>query len=875
MRLKKQKGFALVTLIVAIVMMAALGVGIYAINTSSTFSELLATRDYNAYQLAKSGMRYAVFNSTSSPEGNYCMSGNQCFTITRTVVAGVINFKSTGNVNAGSFLAASRLLAYTMSSIIASVSFAEDMKGFTDPNISNPGADPENQAIYVDEANKIVYGGGNVTDSSGTLVYKGTKSFANCVDGACDFGLGIRAYFEFTFIHEDNTVNYTKCADENGTCSFSGTTTVRYGKREWSLWYGWREYWTYRDNVTASIACNNATFGDPFSGITKECQYVSSPDSQANADGFTFFVMSAITNTNERSGGQATGGTSIGELIGYAGPGNSNSGCSGTNCALVKDGLGLKPPKMALELDTWPNPGTGNICASGSRGDPAGNHAAIIFWGEGSPSGSGCVGSSNSYDDNKHGVGTPLNSTNSGASILGYYGGGLTTCKTSTLPNRCNYMEDGYKYHVRIEIVRPAVATGGVYNYSMVAWIVRNDYFVSNPASLTVFKDLLSSLPVSVSYTVRRDFTLTAQQHEDFKKMYFGYTEGTGGTAQLVKWEALNVFFPLAALGCSYSIAPMNYTATSAGVAGQTVAVTPTNGACPWTAVSNNGWITVTAGSEGAGSGTVTYNVAANTTGSARTGTMTIATRTFTVTQEAPAFYCIGGTETTSGGTKIHTFTTSGSLVCTGSGSTEVLVVAGGGGAGFSGANALNNGGGGGAGGLVYTGNHVLSDATYPVTVGNGGAAATTQAVKGSNGQDSSFDGVTAIHGGGGGSRGSNAVGDSVRNGNSGGSGGGAGKYGSLSLFGAGGTGTVGQGSNGADSSVGNTGGGGGAGGSGSGNTGGLGQIIFGYTLSKGGDAESNSAAGAANSGNGGNASPANSNAVGGAGGSGIVIIRY
>jgi hypothetical protein len=49
--------------------------------------------------------------------------------------------------------------------------------------------------------------------------------------------------------------------------------------------------------------------------------------------------------------------------------------------------------------------------------------------------------------------------------------------------------------------------------------------------------------------------------------------------------------------------------------------------------VSKASWITVTTGSSGSGSGTVTFSVAANTGGD-RTGTLTIAGRTFTVTEK-------------------------------------------------------------------------------------------------------------------------------------------------------------------------------------------------------------------------------------------------
>ena len=64
-----------------------------------------------------------------------------------------------------------------------------------------------------------------------------------------------------------------------------------------------------------------------------------------------------------------------------------------------------------------------------------------------------------------------------------------------------------------------------------------------------------------------------------------------------------------------------------------TVAVTSPGGCPAWTAVSNDPWITITAGESGIGNGTVTYTVGANPDVSPRTGTMTIAGRTFEVEQ--------------------------------------------------------------------------------------------------------------------------------------------------------------------------------------------------------------------------------------------------
>jgi serine protease AprX len=53
-----------------------------------------------------------------------------------------------------------------------------------------------------------------------------------------------------------------------------------------------------------------------------------------------------------------------------------------------------------------------------------------------------------------------------------------------------------------------------------------------------------------------------------------------------------------------------------------------------WTAVSNASWITLTSDTSGTGSGSITYVVRDNATGSARQGTVTIAGKVFTIVQD-------------------------------------------------------------------------------------------------------------------------------------------------------------------------------------------------------------------------------------------------
>jgi prepilin-type N-terminal cleavage/methylation domain-containing protein len=221
----------------------------------------------------------------------------------------------------------------------------------------------------------------------------------------------------------------------------------------------------------------------------------------------------------------------------------------------------------------------------------------------------------------------------------------------------------------------------------------------------------------------------------------------------------------------------------------------------------------------------------------------------------------------------------------------EYLVVAGGG----SGGGGWEGGGGGG-GGVIY-GNTTSITANYDIVVGNGGISAIT----GSNGENSSALGFTAIGGG----RGAGEPSGSAYASTLGGSGGGGSHAGGIT----GSQGTLGQGTKGGDghSSTDNyVGGGGGgatiggtnatlsaAGNGGQGYTssisetsivygsGGGGSRRDGGTQGIGGTNAGNGqagtgTAGAANTGGGGGSGwGTNGTGIGGAGGSGIVIIRY
>ncbi|MFA5390368.1 MAG: autotransporter-associated beta strand repeat-containing protein [Candidatus Omnitrophota bacterium] len=266
----------------------------------------------------------------------------------------------------------------------------------------------------------------------------------------------------------------------------------------------------------------------------------------------------------------------------------------------------------------------------------------------------------------------------------------------------------------------------------------------------------------------------------------------------------------------------------------------------------------------------------------------------------APVVSATGGTITTVGDYKIHTFTGDGTFDVVGDLSAEVLVVGGGGGGGGA-AGWVGSAGGGGAGGYVYDASKEITSGSYTVTVGDGGAGGAEAGDPtgiGTNGEDSSIFDLNAVGGGGGGTPYSGV-------GQDGGSGGG-GAYSNTATPASGGNGSqgyaggsggvsgpapYGAGGGGGSSAAGNSGdddaaGGAGtsnsitgaavfyAGGGGGGNEGGI-AGPGGVGGGGAGNTNGSGVSGTANTGGGGGGAAGTWGGTGGNGGSGIVIVRY
>ena len=162
------------------------------------------------------------------------------------------------------------------------------------------------------------------------------------------------------------------------------------------------------------------------------------------------------------------------------------------------------PPKVAVEVDAYPNTGHGQATGSNSRADASdANHIAVVYWGD----------ASTSYDDNTHGAGNAPG--NPGTDSSGY-------CQRAKPANGPNWLEDGAAHGLRLEIHRSADGPRG--RYRVLAWIDPG-----KDGSKDVTADYTGESPL-LDHTA----SLGPEDHAGMASVRFGWTEGTGGQTQTV-----------------------------------------------------------------------------------------------------------------------------------------------------------------------------------------------------------------------------------------------------------------------------------------------------------------------------------------------------
>ena len=255
-----------------------------------------------------------------------------------------------------------------------------------------------------------------------------------------------------------------------------------------AIWYG-GDYGLCSGGVCPDGACKNGacTLGKGLRAYFRFAfsDYDDSVDSTRCADGFTFAVVTAANDPATACGGPASG--SRGEYLGYAGPGPA--------------GVGIAPPKIAVEVDIYPNTGHVKTSNGNSRADASNaNHIAVLYWGD----------NDTLNDDNTHGAGN--NPGKPAQNSTGYY----------EIPKSAvgaNGLEDGLLHALRLEIHRTSASV-----YRVKAWIDPHGLGNSD-----VTADYATESP-----QLDHSSTLSEADHAGLNAIRFGWTEGTGGQTQTV-----------------------------------------------------------------------------------------------------------------------------------------------------------------------------------------------------------------------------------------------------------------------------------------------------------------------------------------------------
>ena len=148
----------------------------------------------------------------------------------------------------------------------------------------------------------------------------------------------------------------------------------------------------------------------------------------------------------------------------------------------------------------------------------------------------------------------------------------------------------------------------------------------------------------AVSYTVYRGSGGTAEMVaagvRGLRYVDRGMHSGAAYTYQVAAvvdgGEAVRSALVTAEVPCAYAVTPLHRDVLWPAGTGELVVTTGPS--CAWTAASESGFLTVTSGAAGMGSGTVTYALAANA-GGPRTGALLVAGKRVTVYQASPTVF--------------------------------------------------------------------------------------------------------------------------------------------------------------------------------------------------------------------------------------------
>jgi len=435
------------------------------------------------------------------------------------------------------------------------INFTDDIEDFTKGS-STPNS------VNINKENKIVNLGNSQQNSCGVLWYGGTHEAGSCVDGKCNFGIGLRAYFDFRFLTADSSEYSTTNGDgftfavmnanDNGNgladrggpppgvtgtfqgelMCYAGSGTSGNGLREPKLAV---EYDTYGNN--GPMDANGCSSGR------------ADQNNRLNHTSLMYW-----------------GDTKAGNCQGNSDARSTNVTCEQKTYDDNIHGQCASECKNPGPINSATGDGTGGYCQR--TGGKVKVGPTTYNWME---------------DGRTHHARIEITRSSDRRYIVKAWVDCEQPCCSGSTCEPCREVE--------------------ILNFQNIL----NKY--NNP----------SFLP-----KINRQIQLNESSHNAFEKIIFGFTQATGTQTQNIEISNLKVYFPKAT-DCDYTLDPYTAVYDAAGDSGKTVSVDTTSG-CNWTASSNaSSWLKIKDGSNGVGDGTVTYDVDPTNSTSERTGTITIA----------------------------------------------------------------------------------------------------------------------------------------------------------------------------------------------------------------------------------------------------------
>ena len=254
----------------------------------------------------------------------------------------------------------------------------------TDIDHQNPANPSENQ--FTVDTDTQLFVGKNLTIVSNASVGEGLLAGNNTVVNYTDVGLdGGFSGGKDTISFEDDIADFSPTmGNADGPLAPSDPQPILVDVANNQIELGrnlpdhYGSVWYKGDSDIANCIQGKCNLGKGFRAFFELTFNDTDNDlgSGSYGEGFTFSLISGVEEEENpgsyRNTAADTGGGESGEYLGYAGPGLDD---------------GLQPPKLAIEFDTYPSPGAGDICAGNSRRDhtPGANHLAAVYWGEETP----------------------------------------------------------------------------------------------------------------------------------------------------------------------------------------------------------------------------------------------------------------------------------------------------------------------------------------------------------------------------------------------------------------------------------------------------------------------------------------------------------